>query len=98
MLVAQLMEQLQLSKSIDSYFSAPKSNRSIPASSYLETLILMQHEGSFHLDDVKHFHEDEALTQVLGIKQMPKASALGNWLRRMGNDESKKKQGQVGLE
>ncbi len=86
LLVAQMMEQLQLSESIDSYFPAPKSNRGIPASSYLETLILMQHEGSFHLDDVKHFHDDEALIQVLGIKQMPKASALGNWLRRMGND------------
>ena len=86
LVVAQIMEQLELSKSIDSYFPAPKSNRGIPASSYLETLILMQHEGSFHLDDVKHFHDDEALTQLLGIKQMPKASALGNWLRRMGNN------------
>ncbi|MCK5479386.1 MAG: IS1380 family transposase, partial [Methylococcales bacterium] len=86
LVVAQMMEQLELSKSIDSYFPSPKSNRGIPASSYLETLILMQHEGSFHLDDVKHFHDDEALTQVLGIKQMPKASALGNWLRRMGNN------------
>lgn len=86
LLVAQLMTQLQLSKSINSYFPSPKSNRGIPASSYLETLILMQHEGSFHLDDVKHFHEDEALTQVLGIKQIPQASALGNWLRRTGND------------
>ena len=85
LVVAQLMEQLELSKSIDAYFPAPKSNRGIPASSYLETLILMQHEGSFHLDDVKHLHEDSALTQVLGIKHLPKASALGNWLRRMGN-------------
>ena len=79
------MEQLELSKSIDAYFPAPKSNRGIPASSYLETLILMPHEGSFHLDDVKHLHDDTALTQVLGIKQIPNASALGNWLRRMGN-------------
>ena len=79
-----MMEQLQLSKSIDTYFPAPKSNRGIPASSYLETLILMQHEGSFHLDDVKHFHEDEALTQVLGIKQIPKASA---WKLAQANRE-----------
>ena len=87
LIIAQLMEKLELSKSIDSYFPAPKSNRGIPASSYLETLILMQHEGSFHLDDVKHFHEDQALTEILGIKQMPKASALGNWLRERGNDD-----------
>lgn len=86
LVVGQIMKQLELSKSIDNYFPAPKSNRGIPASSYLETLILMQHEGSFHLDDVKHFHDDEALTQVLGIQKIPKASAIGNWLRRMGNN------------
>ena len=84
--VAQIMKKLELSKSIDRHFPAPKSNRGIEASSYLETLIFMQHEGSFHLDEVKHFHNDEALTLLLGIKQMPKASAIGNWLRRMGNN------------
>ncbi|KAF3980339.1 MAG: transposase [Methylococcales symbiont of Iophon sp. n. MRB-2018] len=86
LVVGQIMKQLELSKSIDHHFPAPKSNRGILASSYLETLILMQHEGSFHLDEVKHFHDDPALVQVLGIQQMPKASALGNWLRRMGNN------------
>ena len=45
-MIAQLMEQLELSKSIDAYSPGPKSNRGIPASSYLETLILMQNEGS----------------------------------------------------
>jgi protein-tyrosine phosphatase len=85
-IVAQIMKQLELSKSIDRHFPTPKSNRGIGASSYLETLILMQHEGSFHLDEVKHFHDDEALTPLLGIKQMPKANAIGNWLRRMGNN------------
>jgi len=85
-IVAQIMKQLELSKNIDRHFPTPKSNRGIAASSYLETLILMQHEGSFHLDEVKHFHDDEALTPLLGIKQMPKASAIGNWLRRMGNN------------
>ena len=84
--VAQIMKQLELSKSIDSHFPVPKSNRGIPASSYLETLILMQHEGCFHLDEVKHFHDDEALMPLLGINRMPKASAIGNWLRRMGNN------------
>jgi len=79
-----MMEQLELSKHLDAAFPEPKSNRGIAASSYLETLILMQHQGLFHLDDVKHLHEDQALSQVLGINRIPKASALGNWLRRMG--------------
>ena len=84
--VAQIMKQLELSKSIDNHFPVSKSNRGISASSYLETLILMQHEGYFHLDEVKHFHDDEALMPLLGINRMPKASAIGNWLRRLGNN------------
>ncbi len=51
--VALMMEQLSLSKHLDRAFPEPKSNRAIGASSYIETLILMQHQGLFHLDDVK---------------------------------------------
>jgi hypothetical protein len=85
--VALMMERLALSKHLDEAFPKPKSNRAIAASSYLETLILMQHQGLFHLDDVKQLHEDQALSQVLGINRTPKASALGNWLRRMGKSK-----------
>ncbi len=82
--VALMIEQLGLSKLLDQAFPEPKSNRAISAASYFETLILMQHQGLFHLDDVKHLHQDQALSQVLGIDCIPRASALGNWLRRMG--------------
>ena len=85
--VALMIEQLGLSKLLDQAFPEPKSNRAISAASYFETLILMQHQGLFHLDDVKHLHQDQALSQVLGIDCIPKASALGNWLRRMGKSQ-----------
>ena len=82
--IALLMEQLELSRHLDRAFPKPKSNRGIAASSYFETLVLMQQQGLFHLNDVKHLHEDQALSQILGIDRIPKASALGNGLRRMG--------------
>ena len=84
--IALLMKQLDLSKHLDTAFSSPKSNRAIATSSYFETLVLMQHQGLFHLDDEKHLHEDQALSQILGMNHIPKASALGNWLRRMGKN------------
>lgn len=85
--VALMIERLELSKHLDKSFPEPRSNHAIAASSYLETLILMLHQGLFHLDDVKHLHQDPALTLVLGINRIPKASALGNWLRRMGKSD-----------
>lgn len=82
--VIELMDHLSLSQRIDAAFPLPKGNRGIKASVYLQTLILMQHEGSFHLDDVRHLEHDEALKAVLAIKGFPKATSIGEWLRKTG--------------
>ena len=44
----------------------------------------MQHEGSFHLDDIRRLKDDEALCEVLELGVLPSATTLGDWLRRMG--------------
>lgn len=84
--IAQIMQSINLSERIDKYFPLPKSNRGFKPSTFIETLVLMQHEGSFHLEDVRHLHHDAALKTVLGLKEIPQATSLGSWLRRMGND------------
>lgn len=72
---------------MDCHLPLPNSNRGFPASQFIKTLILMQHEGSFHLNDVCNIQEDAALSAVLGLIQLPKATTLGDWLRRYGNRE-----------
>lgn len=86
--IAQLMQTLQLSEHIDQQFPPPGSNRGFSPSTFIESLILMQHEGSFRLDEVRNLHEEQALLSLLGMKQIPTARALGEWLRRMGNNAS----------
>jgi len=81
----QLIETLNLAKHIDQHFPLPKSNRGFRPSEFIKTFILMQHEGSFHLDDVRHLQEDEALRTILELNKLPKATTLGDWLRRMGS-------------
>jgi hypothetical protein len=83
--IAQLMESLSLAERIDQHFPQPKSNRGYKPSEFIKTLILMQHEGSFHLDDIRHIQDDEALRTVLDLNKLPQATTLGDWLRRMGN-------------
>ena len=83
--IAQLMNSLKLSERIDQHFPLPNSNRGFLPSQFLKTLILMQHEGSFRLDDVRTIQDDTALRAVLGLTHLPKATTLGDWLRRMGN-------------
>lgn len=79
------METLNLAKRIDQHFPLPKSNRGYKPSTFIKTLILMQHEGSFHIDDIRHLQEDEALRTVVNLDKLPSATTLGDWLRRMGS-------------
>lgn len=82
--IAQLMNQLKLSERINKAFPLPKSNRGIDPATYIQTLIMMHHEGSFHLDDVRHLAADEALNIILGMRKIPKATSIGDWLRKTG--------------
>ena len=75
--IAQLMESLQLSERIDQLLPQPKSNRGFKPSVFVQTFILMLHEGSFHLDDVRHLSDDKALRSVLDLKDIPQACTLG---------------------
>lgn len=86
--IAQLMSTLKLSERFDRAFPLPKSNRGFKPSQFIQTLILMQHEGSFHLDDARHLEEESGLMAVLGIKTIPKAGSIGAWLKRMGEESS----------
>lgn len=80
----ELLQTLNLSERIDQHFPLPNSNRGYLPSVYVQTLMLMQHEGSFHLDDIRRLKDDEALCEVLELGVLPSATTLGDWLRRMG--------------
>tara|TARA_B100000315_G_C14532893_1_gene567053 strand:- start:205 stop:1551 length:1347 start_codon:yes stop_codon:yes gene_type:complete len=84
--IAQLMKSIHLTETVDQHFPQPKSNRGFKPSLFLQTFILMHHEGSFHLDDVRHLSDDEALRTVLDLNNIPQASTLGNWLRKIGKN------------
>ncbi|MCF6319752.1 MAG: hypothetical protein L3J83_10845, partial [Proteobacteria bacterium] len=78
------MQELNLTSLIDKHFIQPKSNRGFKSSVFLNSLILMQHEGGIRLDDLKHLKEDEAITKLLGLRNIPQPDSVGDWLRRMG--------------
>jgi hypothetical protein len=82
--IATLMQKLNLTKLMDKHFVLPKSNRGFNPSEFLNSLILMQHEGGIRLDDLKYIKEDEAITKLLGLKNIPQPDSVGDWLRRTG--------------
>jgi hypothetical protein len=84
--IAEVMALLNLQERIDKHFPSPKSNRGFKPSVFIQTLILMQHEGSFHLDEVRHISNDQGLRTLLGLHTLPVSTTLGGWLRRMSSN------------
>jgi hypothetical protein len=80
------MQSIDLTDTINTTIPAPESNRAIAHANYFKTLILMMHEGSFHLDHVKNIADDKALCTLLELENIPRPSSLGGWLRRMGGE------------
>lgn len=85
--LAEIMQQLNLTDLIDHHFPLGKSNRAFKPSVFIETFILMQHQGNFRLCDVKILENDQVLKTLLGLKNIPKETSLGEWLRRNGDNE-----------
>ena len=60
-----------IEKYSDYAFHARKNNCGFRPSVFINTLILLMHESSFHLDDVRHFRDDQALRALLSLDTMP---------------------------
>lgn len=82
--LATFMQKLNLSDIIDLHFTQPKTNRGFKPSVFVNSLVLMQHEGGIRLDDLKYLKKDTALIKLLGLKNIPQSDSVGNWLRRVG--------------
>lgn len=82
--VGQLMQSIGFSATVDQYFPSPKSNRGYKPSVFVNAVMLMLHEGGRCLDDLRYIRQDEALRLLLGMRQLPEADSLGDWLRRLG--------------
>lgn len=70
---------------IDKHMPAPGSNRGYVAWSYVEPLMLMLYGGGRHIEDLREIAEDKGLRRLIGLKDIPSASTVGDWLRRMGS-------------
>ncbi len=58
---AHTINALDLSNIIDQHFPILGSNRALQASTFINTLLLSQHEGGECLDDTTHIAKDKAL-------------------------------------
>ena len=83
-LTSEFGKQIDIARIIDEEFPRPGSNRGKPASTYVNALVWMFHDGAMHLEDIRHFEHDTAIQELLEVKGFPTPDALGDWLRRHG--------------
>lgn len=84
-LFGEFMHSQRLSTLLNSKITGFKSNHSYSPSDYVAPLLLMLHGGGRYLEDVREISLDRALLDLLQIKQVPSTSAIGDWLRFVGN-------------
>ena len=84
-LFGEFLHSQRFSKLVDENVCGFKSNHSYKPSEYVVPLLLMLHGGGRYIEDVREIANDEALLQLLQISSIPSSSAIGDWLRFIGD-------------
>jgi len=71
-------------REVDKKLKGPGSAAGYKASQYVEPLMLMLHGGGRSLEDLRIIRSDGALCELMGIHEIPRSDAVGDWLRRQG--------------
>ena len=82
-LYAEFFTALGVEALIDQHMPKPGSGRGFKAASYIKPLSLMLYGGGESIEEVREIRE-EALRELIGLKEVPSSSAIGDWLKRMG--------------
>ena len=90
-LVNRFGDTIKLPSQINRSFPAPGSNRGLPASDYVLTLVEMMIDGAVCLEDVRLFENDDAYNALTEREGYPSSDAIGDWLRRHGGVDGEKR-------
>ena len=86
-LVGEFAHGLRLPGKLDFRMPSPGSNAGYKPSEHVMPLILMFHGGGRSLEDLRQIRMDTGLRRILQMERMPSSDAVGDWLRRMGEDD-----------
>lgn len=90
-LVNRFGDTIKLPVRINCAFPAPGSNRGLPPSDYVLTLVEMMIDGAVCLEDVRLFENDDAYSALTEHDGYPSSDAIGDWLRRHGGPDGERR-------
>ena len=82
----EMAKAMKLPEVIDRELPGPGSGRGYWPSKFVIPLVLMLHGGGKKLEDLREIKGEVSLRELLGMKEMPASTTVGDWLRRMGEN------------
>jgi len=83
-LFGEFMQAVNLKKSLCS-FPRPLNGKGFDHMIYITPIMLMMYAGGHSVADIREIRDDNALRELLGMATVPSESAIGDWLKKMGD-------------
>lgn len=84
-LYAEFMKAFGIDGLIERYMPQPGSGHGYRATSYIKSLSMMLYGGGEAIEELREIREDHSMRRLSGLQEVPSSSAMGDWLRRMGD-------------
>lgn len=81
---AEFMRAMGTDRLIDRHMPRPGSGRGFAARDYIKPLSMTLYGGGEAIEEVRELRGEEVMGEVCELERVPSSSAIGDWLRRMG--------------
>jgi len=80
----EMAQALQVWQRVDKELAGPGSGRGYRPSEFVQPLVWMLHAGGRRLEDLRELRAEREVLENLGLRAVPDAGTVGDWLRRQG--------------
>ncbi|MBF0554740.1 MAG: transposase [Nitrospirae bacterium] len=85
-LMAEFNHGIGIMELTNKYLPHPQSNRGFMPAVFVDPLVLMLEGGGVSLEDIRELKYEDGLMKLIGETKIPSPDAIGDWLRRMGEE------------
>ena len=80
----EMAQALKVWQRVDEHLAGAGSGRGYRPSEFVQPLVWMLHAGGRRLEDLRELRAEQEVLENLGLRAVPDAGTVGDWLRRQG--------------
>jgi hypothetical protein len=80
----EMAQAVKVWKRVDEHLQGPGSGAGYRPSEFVQPLVWMLHAGGRRLEDLRELRAEQEVLKELGLRAVPDAGTVGDWLRRQG--------------